>query len=76
MYINLRNPSYWAVETKNIFSMDSEKERGRMHGAVEGGKGKIVSPNKGIYLFSLSLCVVLELAIYSPLNFISDFVEW
>lgn len=47
-----------------------------MHGAVEGGKGKIVSPNKEIYLFSLSLCVVLELAIYSPLNFISDFVEW
>lgn len=51
-----------------------------MHGALQGGKEKlllILSTKKGIYSFLFFVFVCgSRLAIYSPLNFISDFVKW
>lgn len=68
------------METKDVFSFVSEKERGRTHGALHGGKEKlllILSPNTEIYLFLFFVFMCGSgLAIYSPLNFISDFVKW
>lgn len=61
---------------KKYFLLRQRKGKRQDSWGCREGKGKFLSPNKGNYLFSLSLCVALELAIYSLLNFISDFAKW
>lgn len=76
----LEEPFLLGCRDKYVFSFATENERGRMHRALHGGREElllIVSPNEGTYLllFFVFMCAC-ALAIYSPLNFISDFMKW